>query len=231
MVLSYVHKATNHGPNPALPPRVRDTLPPGATLLSAVSGVRAGLRQPGNLPPSLATAGWRGWHPDVRARAGGLRGRRSHAHREPRERRERGAPRRPGSRSRQQHGEVRDRRGGHDASPAHTLRVAVGALAADPTLVPITVTVKTTDACDDNPTIRLVSITSNEAADARARATHAGRPRRRLRHRRPAVPAASRAKWQGRRARLHHHIHGEGRQRQRDHGTVTVTVPKSQASP
>ena len=35
VVLSYVHTTKNHGPNPALPPRVRDTLPPAAVVLAS----------------------------------------------------------------------------------------------------------------------------------------------------------------------------------------------------
>ena len=84
-------------------------------------------------------------------------------------------------------------------------------------LVPITVTVVASDVCDPNPTLRLVSITSNEGDSRQRLRPHlAGHSGRGLRHRRPPIPAARRAQRRRHRAHLHDHLRSGRRDRQRD---------------
>jgi hypothetical protein len=232
VVLSYVHKATNHGPNPALPPRVRDTLPPGATLLSADPAcVQDSASQLTCTLPSLLPGGEAGFPMSVRARAacaGGV----------------------PTPIVNRASVENAARHAGPDPDPANnTARFETAVvdttppqltLSASPSVlwppdhkfVPVTITVTTSDACDDHPAIRLVSITSNEAADAGGSGNIS-----------PDIQGAAfgtddrqfllRAERSGQGAGRVYTITYEAKDGSGNATTsaVTVTVPKSQASP
>ena len=165
VVLSYSHTAANHGPNPALPPRVLDTLPPGGVVLSSNP---ACVEEPaGQLTcplPSLLPGEETGVQLSVRARAGCTGG----------------VPRPIVNRATVENAA---RHAGADPKPANnvaTFQTAVVdttppqlTLSVSPSViwppdhkfVPVTITVTTSDVCDDHPAIRLVSITSNEAVD------------------------------------------------------------------
>ena len=166
VVLAYAHTTRNHGPNPALPPRVRNTLPPGAILLAANPPCEEG--PPGQLTcplPSLLPGEETGLHLSVRARAACAGG----------------VPRPIVNRAAVENAA---RHAGPDPQPANNVAVFQTAvvdttapqltLSASPSVlwppnhkfVPITIAVTTSDICDQNPSIRLVSVVSNEAADA-----------------------------------------------------------------
>ena len=164
--LSYTLQAVNNGVNPALPARVRNTPPAGAQLLSHDPGCVADATGQltcdlvGFLPGNTATKAL-----SVLATArcqGGL----------------------PTPIVNQARIDNAAQFAGADPQPANNVAsvsttvvdtTAPGlALSANPSVlwppnhkfVPITITVTTTDACDSNPTIRLVSITSNEGTNA-----------------------------------------------------------------
>jgi uncharacterized repeat protein (TIGR01451 family) len=162
LTLDYVVDAENEGPNPALPLLVEDTLPAGAAVVSAdpaceesapgtltcrFDGVLEGETR--QVPLSL----------QVRASCTG------------------GVPTPIVNRARVVNGSPY---AGADPDPSNdsasfttavvdttppelSLSASPSKLwAPDHTLVPITITVRTSDVCDDSPDIRLMSITSNE---------------------------------------------------------------------
>src|SRR5262245_54211500 len=153
VTLSYVHKTANHGPNPALPPRVRDTLPPGAVLVTADQGcVLESAGQVTCTLPSLLPGEEDSFGLSLRARAGCTAG----------------VPTPIVNRAAVENAA---RHAGPDPDPANStaqFETAVVdttppqlSLTASPSelwspnhaMVPVTVTVTTTDACDDRPAI------------------------------------------------------------------------------
>ena len=166
VALSYTLQATNLGINPALPARLRNTPPPSAQLLSHDAGCVADAAGtltcdlvgflPGNTATKtlsvLATARCQGGLPTPIVNQARIDNAAQFA--------------------------------GPDPQPANNVASVSTAvvdttapnlvLSANPSvlwppdhkLVPVTITVTTTDVCDSNPTIRLVSITSNEGTNA-----------------------------------------------------------------
>ena len=166
VALNYTLQAVNNGVNPALPARVRNTPPPSAQLLSfdpgCVADAAGGLTcdlvgfLPGNTATKtlsvLATARCQGGVPTPIVNQARIDNAAQFA--------------------------------GPDPQPANnvaTVSTAVVdttaptlALSANPAVlwppshkfVPVTITVTSTDVCDSNPTIRLISITSNEGTNA-----------------------------------------------------------------
>lgn len=164
--LDYTLAIANLGPNPALVVRVTDTLPPGAVLLDADPACE--ISAPGEIEcllPALLQDEGAVLELSVRAPAtcaGGL----------------------PTPIANEAAVENATELAGEDPDPTNnttTFETTVVdttpptlSLAASPatlwapnhTLVPITVLVEVEDACDENPTIRLVSIASDEAGNA-----------------------------------------------------------------
>jgi hypothetical protein len=163
--LSYLVQVTNQGPNPALVLRIQDTLPPGALLLGQDPACAED--PPGTLAcqlPALLPGELTGVTLSVRARASCANGV-------------------PVPIVNQASAENGARFAGPDPNPADNAGSSSTAvvdttpptltLSASPSqlwppnhkFVPITVTPISTDVCDDDPAIRLVSITSDEAAN------------------------------------------------------------------
>jgi hypothetical protein len=166
VALSYTLQAVNNGVNPALPGRIRNTPPPSAQLLSfdpgcvadAAGGLTCDLAGflPGNTATRtlsvLATAGCQGGLPTPIVNQARIDNAAQFA--------------------------------GPDPQPANNVASVATAvvdttppglvLSANPAVlwppshkfVPVTITVTSTDVCDSNPTIRLISITSNEGTNA-----------------------------------------------------------------
>jgi len=166
VVLAYVHTAANHGPNPALPPRVRDTLPPSAVVVSAdqtcvqdsASALTCTLASllPGHevsFPMSVrARAACAGGAPTPIVNRASVENAATHA----------GADPDPSNNAARFETAVVD-----TIPPQLTLSASPSVLwPPNHQFVPVTITVTTTDACDDKPAIRLLSIKSNEAVDA-----------------------------------------------------------------
>ncbi len=160
--LSYLIRATNQGPNPALPLLVGDTLPDGASLRSAEAACQEDV--PGHLtcrydgvlsgqfrevPMSLdVTAGCSGGLPTPIVNRASVANGNTHA----------GADPDPSDDSASFTTTVVD-----TTPPELTLFASPSQLwPPNHALVPITVTVTTEDVCDEHPTVRLVSIVSNE---------------------------------------------------------------------
>jgi uncharacterized repeat protein (TIGR01451 family) len=163
--LAYTLSFANRGPNPAVKVAVADVLPPGATVLSqdpacaaTVGAVSCDL--PALLPTESATvqlsvrapARCSGGVPTPIVNAATVANAAEFAGPDP---------------------NPADNRSVFNTAVVDTTPPTL-ALSASPStlwppnhkLIPITVSVTSTDACDDSPTIRLVSIVSNEAPDA-----------------------------------------------------------------
>jgi hypothetical protein len=232
VMLAYVHTTANHGPNPALPPRVRDTLPPGAVVLSAdptcvqdaagqLSCTLASLL-PGHevsVPVSVrARAACAGGAPTPIVNRASVENAATHA----------GADPNPGNNAARFETAVVD-----TTPPQLTLSASPSELwPPNHQLVPVTITVTTTDACDDKPAIRLLSITSNEAENAGGSG-----------HTSPDIQGAAfgtddrqfllRAERSGQGGGRVYTITYEARDKSGNAttGSVAVTVPKSQGNP
>jgi hypothetical protein len=164
--LAYTLALANQGPNPAVKVRVTDVLPPGAVVLThdpACTTTTAG-RLTCDLPALLpaqsasvqltarATARCSGGVPTPITNAATVANVAEFAGPDP---------------------DPLDDRAEFATAVVDTTPPTLSLVASPATLwppnhkmVPITVTVQSTDVCDDTPTIRLVSITSNETADA-----------------------------------------------------------------
>lgn len=232
VALNYTLQAANHGINPALPARLRNTPPPSAQLLSHDPGCVVDAAGQltcdlvGFLPGNTAT---RALSVLATARCqGGL----------------------PTPIVNQARVDNAAQFAGPDPQPGNNVAIVATAvvdttppalvLSATPALlwppnhqfVPVTITVTSTDVCDSNPAIRLVSITSNEAADAPGSGNTS-----------PDVRGATfgtddrqfelRAERSGRGTGRIYTITYEAEDRSGNKTTrsVTVTVPKSQGNP
>jgi hypothetical protein len=166
LTLSYVLNVANKGPNPALPARVLDTVPPGAVVLAyAPTCVQnatghltcdlPGLLSGTAISTSLAvrtTAGCEGGLPKAIVNRATVENAARFAGPDPQ----------PSDNASNFVTAVVD-----TTPPDLTLSATPSQLwPANHKFVPITITVTTGDVCDPTPAITLVSITSNEAADA-----------------------------------------------------------------
>ena len=232
LTLPYSVEVTNQGPNPALPARVRDTLPPGAVLVSHDSrclqetpgqltcdfvGLLAGTTTSASLSVTT-TASCQGGLPTPIVNRARVDNASQFA----------GADPQPANNTASVSTAVKD-----TTPPALALSATPSVLwPPNHQFVPVTIAVTSTDVCDTNPAIRLVSITSNETPDAKGSGNTS-----------PDVRGAAFG-TDDRQFEVRAERSGAGTGRiytityeAEDHSgnkttrTVTVTVPKSQSSP
>jgi hypothetical protein len=232
VVLNYTLQVANAGINPALPARVRNTPPPGAQLLShdqdCVAGAGGELTcdVPGFLPGETeaisltvrATAGCQGGLPTPIVNRARVDNASPHAGPDPQ----------PANNAATVSTAVKD-----TTAPQLTLSASPSVIwPPDHKFVPIAITVATSDVCDQNPAIRLVSIASNESASAPGAGNTS-----------PDVQGAAFG-TDDRQFQLRAERSGQGSGRiytityeatdasgNATSGTVTVTVPRSQGNP